>query len=102
MRPTSALCQAEIAAPLRPTKSETNATASSDFAFTDINGERFLPFGFYQYTVTRTWTSDFRAKRPCTVRQTRFARPIASTPPYSVLTPTHRLSWVRVGQLTTQ
>ena len=50
---TSAVCQAEIAGPLRVTKTEANATASSDFAFTDTNGERFLPFGFYQYTVTK-------------------------------------------------
>lgn len=50
---TSALCQAASVAPLAAAKPADTAIASSDFAFTDVNGERFLPFGFYQYTVTK-------------------------------------------------
>ena len=50
---TSALCQAPplpLSAPLDAVLPA--AAAASMFAFTDANGDRFLPFGFYQYTVT--------------------------------------------------
>ena len=45
----SALCQRPAAAPVAPVA----AAAPSTFAFTDANGDRFIPFGFYQYTVTK-------------------------------------------------
>ena len=49
---TSALCQRASAATLGAASTK-NVTTPSNFAFTDANGERFLPFGFYQYTVTK-------------------------------------------------
>ena len=46
---TSALCQHAI----RPAAGVTSRAVETNFAFTDSNGDRFLPFGFYQYTVTK-------------------------------------------------
>lgn len=50
---TSALCQRATPAPLGAINTALNVATPSNFAFTDTNGERFLPFGFYQYTVTK-------------------------------------------------
>ena len=98
---TSALCQAETAVPLGATTSEANATASSDFAFTDTNGERFLPFGFYQYTVTKDLDKRLPGEEAMHGEQDMFRT--ASLPlHHSELMPTHRLSWVRIGGCTTQ
>ena len=48
---TSALCQQPA---ISPTVGLPKVTSSADsFAFTDGNGDRFIQFGFYQYTVTK-------------------------------------------------
>ena len=101
---TSALCQAATAAPLGAANLEANATASSDFAFTDTNGERFLPFGFYQYTVTKDLDKRLPGEEAIHGEpDSLHTAPPASTPPHSVLNPwTHRLSWVRMGAPATQ
>ena len=71
---TSALCQQAAAPAVASTKV---ATAERNFAFTDANGDRFLPFGFYQYTVTKEL--DIRLPGEEAVHGMTLTSPYAST-----------------------